>query len=208
MTRRSSDLMSTTTITISAQAVADLREKTGAGLLDCKKALTEANGNVEEAITILRKKGAASAAKKADRATKEGLIASYIHVGGKVGVLIEVNCETDFVARNDDFKAFVNDLCLQIAAASPLYVARDQVPEADLAKEREIAVAQVQGKPPAAVQKIVEGKLEKYYSTVCLIDQPFVKQPDKTVKEILTEKIAKIGENIQIRRFIRYQLGS
>ena len=200
--------MSTTTITISAQAVADLREKTGAGLLDCKKALTEANGNVEEAITILRKKGAASAAKKADRATKEGLIASYIHVGGKVGVLIEVNCETDFVARNDDFKAFVNDLCLQIAAASPLYVARDQVPEADLAKEREIAVAQVQGKPPAAVQKIVEGKLEKYYSTICLIDQPFVKQPDKTVKEILTEKIAKIGENIQIRRFIRYQLGS
>ena len=208
MTRRSSDLMSTTTITISAQAVADLREKTGAGLLDCKKALTEANGNVEEAITILRKKGAASAAKKADRATKEGLIASYIHVGGKVGVLIEVNCETDFVARNDDFKAFVNDLCLQIAAASPLYVARDQVPEVDLAKEREIAVAQVQGKPPAAVQKIVEGKLEKYYSTICLIDQPFVKQPDKTVKEILTEKIAKIGENIQIRRFIRYQLGS
>ena len=200
--------MSTTTITISAQAVADLREKTGAGLLDCKKALTEANGNVEEAITILRKKGAASAAKKADRATKEGLIASYIHVGGKVGVLIEVNCETDFVARNDDFKAFVNDLCLQIAAASPLYVSRDQVPEADLAKEREIAVAQVQGKPPAAVQKIVEGKLEKYYSTICLIDQPFVKQPDKTVKEILTEKIAKIGENIQIRRFIRYQLGS
>ncbi len=200
--------MSTTTITISAQAVADLREKTGAGLLDCKKALTEANGNVEEAITILRKKGAASAAKKADRATKEGLIASYIHVGGKVGVLIEVNCETDFVARNDDFKAFVNDLCLQIAAASPLYVARDQVPEVDLAKEREIAVAQVQGKPPAAVQKIVEGKLEKYYSTVCLIDQPFVKQPEKTVKEILTEKIAKIGENIQIRRFVRYQLGS
>ena len=203
--------MSTTTTTpttISAQAVADLREKTGAGLLDCKKALTEANGNVEEAITILRKKGAASAAKKADRATKEGLIESYIHVGGKVGVLIEVNCETDFVARNDDFRAFVKDLCLQIAAASPLYVSRDEVPEADLQKERDIAAAQVQGKPPAAVQKIVEGKLEKFYSTVCLVDQPFVKLPEKSVKDMVTEKIAKIGENIQIRRFIRYQLGS
>lgn len=200
--------MSTTTITISAQAVADLREKTGAGLLDCKKALTEANGNVEEAITILRKKGAASAAKKADRATKEGLIESYIHVGGKVGVLIEVNCETDFVARNDDFRAFVRDLCLQIAAASPLYVSRDEVPEADRQKEQDIAAAQVQGKPPAAVQKIVEGKLEKFYSTVCLVDQPFVKLPEKSVKEIITEKIAKIGENIQVRRFVRYQLGS
>jgi elongation factor Ts len=196
------------TITISAQAVADLREKTGAGLLDCKKALTESNGNVEEAITILRKKGAASAAKKAERATKDGLIHSYIHVGGKVGVMIEVNCETDFVARNEGFKAFVNDLCLQIAAASPLYVGRDEVPEAELAKERDIATAQVQGKPPAAVQKIVEGKVEKYYSTVCLLDQPFVKQPEKTVKEMLTEQVAKIGENIQVRRFVRYQLGS
>ena len=200
--------MSTTTTTIPAQAVADLREKTGAGLLDCKKALTEANGNVEEAITILRKKGAASAAKKAERATKEGIIESYIHVGGKVGVLIEVNCETDFVARNEDFRAFVKDLCLQIAAASPLYVTREEVPEADRQKERDIAAAQVQGKPPAAVQKIVEGKLEKFYSTVCLVDQPFVKLPEKSVKEILTEKIAKIGENIQIRRFVRYQLGS
>jgi elongation factor Ts len=193
---------------ISAQAVADLREKTGAGLLDCKKALTEANGNVEEAITILRKKGAASAAKKADRATKEGVVESYIHVGGKVGVMIEVNCETDFVARNEAFRAFVKDLCLQIAAASPLYVSRDEVPEADLAKERDIAAAQVAGKPPAAVQKIVEGKLEKFYSTVCLVDQPFVKVPEKTVKEMLTEQITKIGENIQVRRFVRYQLGS
>jgi elongation factor Ts len=200
--------MSTTTTTISAQAVADLREKTGAGLLDCKKALIESNGNVEEAITILRKKGAASAAKKAERATKDGVVASYIHVGGKVGVLIEVNCETDFVGRNEDFRAFVNDLCLQIAAASPLYVTRDEVPEAEISKERDIATAQVEGKPPAAVQKIVEGKLEKYYSTVCLLDQPFVKQPEKTVKDILTEKIATIGENIQVRRFVRYQLGS
>lgn len=193
---------------ITAKAVADLREKTGAGLLDCKKALTEAGGNVEEAITILRKKGAASAAKKADRATREGVIESYIHVGGKVGVMIEVNCETDFVARNEGFKVFVKDLCLQIAAASPLYVSRDQVPEAELAQERDIAAAQVQGKPPAAVQKIIEGKLEKHFSTVCLVDQPFVKNPEKTVKEILTEQIAKIGENIQIRRFIRYQVGS
>lgn len=199
--------MSTTT-TISAQTVADLREKTGAGLLDCKKALAEANGNMEEAITILRKKGAASAAKKAERATKEGIIESYIHVGGKVGVLIEVNCETDFVGRNEGFKAFVKGLCLQIAAASPLYVSREEVPEAEIAKEREIAAAQVQGKPPAAVQKIVEGKLEKHYSTVCLLDQPFVKQPEKMVKDMVTEQIAKLGENIQVRRFVRYQLGS
>ena len=193
---------------ITAKMVNDLRGQTGAGLLDCKKALTESNGNVEEATTILRKKGVASAAKKADRTTKEGLIESYIHVGGKVGVLIEVNCETDFVARNDEFKAFVRDLCLQIAAASPLYVSRDQVPETDLAKEREIAAAQVVGKPPAAAQKIVEGKLERYYSTVCLVDQPFVKLQEKSVKDILTETIAKTGENIQVRRFVRFQLGS
>ena len=193
---------------ITTQMVGDLREKTGAGLLDCKKALTEANGNVEEAIVILRKKGVASAAKKAKRATREGLIESYIHVGGKVGVMVEVNCETDFVARNDEFKAFCRDLCLQIAAANPTFVRREDVPEADVAKEREIATAQVQGKPPAALQRIIEGKLEKYYSTVCLLDQPFVKQPEKTVKDILTEKVAKIGENIQVRRFIRYQLGA
>jgi elongation factor Ts len=193
---------------ITAKTVNDLRIQTGAGLLDCKKALVEANGNVEEATTILRKKGAASAAKKADRTTKEGLIESYIHVGGKVGVMIEVNCETDFVARNDGFKTFVRDLCLQIAATSPLYVSREQVPEADVAKERDIAAAQVQGKPPAAAQKIVDGKLEKYFSTICLIDQSFVKLPEKTVKEILTETISKIGENIQIRRFVRFQLGS
>jgi elongation factor Ts len=188
--------------------VNDLRGQTGAGLLDCKKALVESNGNVEEAITILRKKGAASAAKKADRTTKEGLIESYIHVGGKVGVLIEVNCETDFVGRNDEFKAFARDLCLQIAAASPLYVSRDQVPEAEITKEREIAAAQVVGKPPAAAQKIVEGKLDKFYSTVCLLEQSFVKLPEKTVNDMLTEKIAKMGENIQVRRFARFQLGS
>jgi elongation factor Ts len=194
-------------IVITAKMVSDLREKTGAGMLDCKNALVDAQGNVEEAITILRKKGAASAAKKAERAAREGLIESYIHVGGKVGVMVEVNCETDFVARTDDFKSLCRDLCLQIAATPPVYVRREDVPEAELAKEREIAAAQVQGKPPAAMQKIVEGKLEKYYSTVCLLDQPFVKTPEKTVKDMITEKIAKTGENIQVRRFVRFQLG-
>ncbi|MFT3784228.1 MAG: translation elongation factor Ts [Nibricoccus sp.] len=192
---------------VTSQMVKELREKTGAGLLDCQKALTESKGNMEEAITILRKKSGGKVDKLAARATKEGLIHSYIHVGGKVGVLLEVNCETDFVARNEDFKAFCNDLCLQIAAASPLYVTRQEVPESALAAEREVATAQLAGKPPAAVQKIVEGKLEKYYSTVCLLDQPFVKLAEKTVKEVMAEKVAKIGENIQIRRFTRYQLG-
>jgi len=193
---------------ITAQMVNELRTVTGAGLLDCKKALTEANGNVTEATTILRKKLGNKLDKLSTRTTKEGLIHSYIHVGGKVGVLIEVNCETDFVARNDDFKAFVNDICLQIAAANPLYVTRDQVPEADLAKEREIAAASVAGKPPAVVQKIVDGKLENFYSTVCLMDQPFVKANEKSIKELLAAQIAKTGENIILRRFSRYQLGA
>ena len=193
---------------ITAQMVNELRGATGAGLLDCKKALTEANGNVADATTILRKKLGSKLDKLSSRTTKEGLIESYIHLGGKVGVLIEINCETDFVARNDDFKSFVRDLCLQIAAANPLYVSRDQVPEADLAKEREIAGAAVAGKPPAVVQKIVEGKLESFYSTICLLDQPFVKQNDKSIKELLTAQIAKTGENIVVRRFTRYQLGA
>jgi elongation factor Ts len=193
---------------VTAIMVAELREKTGAGLLDCKKALEEAQGHMEQAETILRKKGVASAAKKAGRSTSEGLIESYIHVGGKVGVLVEINCETDFVAKTDDFKTFCRDICLQIAAASPTYVRREEVTEAELAKERDIAAAQVLGKPPAAVQKIIEGKLEKYYSQVCLMDQPFVKAPDKAIKDLLTEKIAKLGENMQIRRFVRFQLGA
>jgi elongation factor Ts len=193
---------------ITAQMVNDLRGASGAGLLDCKKALTEADGNVAEAMTILRKKLGSKLDKLSTRTTKEGLIESYIHLGGKVGVLIEVNCETDFVARNDDFRAFVRDLCLQIAAANPLYVSRDQVPEADVAKEREIVGASVVGKPPAVVQKIVEGKLESFYSTLCLIDQPFVKQNDKSIKELLASQIAKTGENIIIRRFTRFQLGA
>lgn len=193
---------------ITAQMVGALREKTGAGLMDCKRALSEAAGDSEAAETILRKKGVASAAKKAGREANEGLIESYIHLGGKVGVLIEVNCETDFVAKTDEFKTLCRDFCLQIAAANPSVVSRESVPETDLASEREIASAQVAGKPPAAIQKIVEGKLEKYYSTVCLMDQPFVKNPEKTIKDVLTEKIAKLGENIVIRRFIRYQIGA
>lgn len=200
--------MSTTTVPITAQTVAALREKTGAGLLDCQKALKEANGNIEEAETIIRKKLGNKITKIQGRNTKEGLVESYIHLGGKVGVLLEVNCETDFVARNDAFKVFVKDLCLQVAAANPLYVSRDQVPEADLAKERDIASAAAAGKPPAALQKIVEGKLENFFSTVCLLDQPFVKQGEKSIKELLNDQIAKTGENIVVRRFARFQLGS
>ncbi len=193
---------------VTASMVADLRGKTGAGLLDCKKALDEAQGDLEQAQTILRKKLGSKIDKLSTRATKEGLIESYIHVGGKVGVLLEINCETDFVAKTDDFKAFCRDLCLQIAAANPVYVRREEVPEADLAKERDIASASLVGKPAAAVQKIVEGKLDKYYSQVCLLEQPFVKNPEKMIKDILTEKIAKLGENMQVRRFTRYQLGA
>jgi elongation factor Ts len=193
---------------ITAKMVNDLRKATGAGLMKCKKALVDANGNVEEASTILRKQGEASAAKKADRDAKEGVIESYIHLGGKVGVLIEVNCETDFVARNDDFKAFVKDICLHIAAANPTAVTREEVPADLVEKEREIATAQAEGKPPMAVQKIVEGKLDKFYAQSVLLDQPFVKNPDQTVSQLVTETIQKTGENIQIRRFTRYQLGA
>jgi elongation factor Ts len=194
--------------TVTTSMISELREKTGAGLLDVKKALDEAQGNIEEATTILRKKLGNKIDKLASRATKEGLVHSYIHVGGKVGVLVEINCETDFVAKTDDFKAFCQDVCLQIAAASPSYVRREEVPEAELAKERDIATAQMAGKPPAAVQKIVEGKLEKYYSQVCLLDQPFVKNPEKMIKDLLSEQVGKLGENMAIRRFTRYQLGA
>jgi elongation factor Ts len=188
--------------------VNDLRRVTGAGLMKCKAALVETGGNVEEASTLLRKQGEVSAAKKADRDAKDGIIQSYIHLGGKVGVLIEVNCETDFVARNDDFKAFVNDLCLHIAATGPTAVNRDEIPAELVEQEREIATAQAAGKPPMAVQKIVEGKLEKFYAQSVLLDQPFVKNPDQTIRELVTLTIQKTGENIQIRRFTRYQIGS
>jgi elongation factor Ts len=193
---------------ITATMVNDLRRVTGAGLMKCKNALVETGGNVEEATTLLRKQGEASAAKKADRDAKDGIIQSYIHLGGKVGVLIEVNCETDFVARNDDFKNFVGDLCLHIAAAAPTAVNRDEIPADLVEKEREIAASQAAGKPPMAVQKIVEGKLEKFYAQSVLMDQPFVKNPDQTIRDLVTLTIQKTGENIQIRRFTRYQLGA
>ncbi len=193
---------------ISAKLVNELRQKTGAGLMECKKALAESEGDIEKAETLLRKKGVATAAKKAGRATSEGIIEAYIHLGGKVGVLLELNCETDFVAKTDDFKTLARDICLQVAAAMPLYVNREEVPAEDVEKEREIAVSQVAGKPAHAVEKIVEGKLDKYYSGICLIEQPFVKNPDQTIRDLLNEKVSKLGENIVIRRFSRFQVGA
>lgn len=193
---------------ISAKLVNELRQKTGAGLMECKKALAESEGDLEKAETLLRKKGVATAAKKAGRATSEGIIESYIHLGGKVGVLLELNCETDFVAKTEDFKALARDICLQVAAAMPLYVNREEVPAEDVEKEREIAVSQVAGKPAHAIEKIVEGKLDKYYSGICLIEQPFVKNPDQTIRDLLNEKVSKLGENIVIRRFSRFQVGA
>jgi elongation factor Ts len=192
---------------INPQLVKTLREKTNAGMMDCKRALSEANGDLDKAETILRTKGIASAAKKATRATKEGVVAAYIHLQGKVGVLVEVNCETDFVAKNDNFREFVKDITLHIAAAYPQYVTRDQVPAALLEREKDIYRAQVKGKPANITEKIVEGKLEKFYSTLCLLDQAFIKNPDITVHDLLTAKIAELGENMIIRRFTRYLVG-
>lgn len=192
---------------ISARMVADLRAKTGAGFVDCKKALNETNGNEEEAIDLLRKKGIASASKKADRAASDGLVESYIHMGGKVGVLIEVNCETDFVAKTDDFKALVRDIAMHIAAASPTCVKREDVPAELIEKEKEIAASQVQGKPENIVDKIVTGKMEKVYQEIVLLEQPFVKNPDMTIQDLLKEQISKLGENIVVNRFARFQIG-
>ena len=192
---------------ISASLVKELREKTNAGMMDCKRALSEAKGDLSAAEDILRKKGIASAGKKSSRVAKEGAIASYIHLQGKVGVLVEINCETDFVAKNDIFRDFVKDVTLHIAAAHPLYVSREQVPEKLILAEREIYAAQVQGKPANIVDKIVDGKVEKFYSTVCLLEQPFIKNPDITIKDLLTSKIAELGENMIIRRFTRYMVG-
>jgi len=201
--------MSTSTIVseISPELVKQLRDKTSAGMMDCKKALVEAKGDLALAETILRKKGAASASKKAGREAKEGVIGSYIHVGDKVGVLVEINCETDFVARNESFRSFVKDVTLQVAAATPLFVKRDEVPESLLATERDVASAQVKDKPAAVVEKILAGKLDKYFSTVCLLEQTFVKDNAKTINDLLTAKIAELGENIVIRRFTRFQVG-
>lgn len=193
---------------INAKLVSELRQKTGAGLMECKKALAEVEGDVEKAETLLRKKGIATAAKKAGRATSEGLIESYIHLGGKVGVLVEINCETDFVAKTEDFKNLAKDICLQIAAAMPLYVSREEVPADEVEKEKEIATSQVEGKPAHAIEKIVSGKLDKYFSAICLLEQPFVKNPDQTIRDVLNETVTKLGENIVVRRFSRYQIGA
>lgn len=188
-------------------AIKKLRDKTSAGVVDCKKALKDAGGDMEKAIEILRKQGAVMASKKAGRAAKEGRVESYIHLGGKIGVLVEVNCESDFVARNDDFKAFVKDIAMQIAASSPLYLSREDVPADAIKKETEIIKAQIKDKPAAAVEKITEGKLNKFYEDICLMEQPFIKDTNLKVKDVLTSMIAKIGENIVIKRFVRYLLG-
>ena len=195
------------TTDINPQLVKQLREKTNAGMMDCKRALAEAEGDLAKAETILRTKGIASASKKASRATKEGIVASYIHLQGKVGVLVEVNCETDFVAKNENFRVFVKDITLHIAAAHPLYVSREDVPGKLIEAEREIYKAQVKGKPANVTEKIVDGKLDKFYSTVCLLEQGFIKNPDVTIKDLLSAKIAELGENIVIRRFTRYLVG-
>jgi elongation factor Ts len=192
---------------VSPQIVKQLREKTNAGMMDCKRALAETGGDLDKAEALLRTKGIAGASKKASRATKEGIVASYIHLQGKVGVLVEVNCETDFVAKNENFRDFVKDITLHIAAAHPLYVAREEVPAKTVEAERAIYEAQVKGKPANVVDKIVAGKLDKFYSTVCLLEQGFIKNPDQTVKELVATKIAELGENIVIRRFTRYSVG-
>ncbi len=198
--------MSAVAAPIGADLVKQLRDKTNAGMMDCKRALSESKGDLQAAEEWLRKRGAATASKKADREVKEGVIASYIHFD-KVGVLVEINCETDFVAKNQIFRDFVRDVTLQIAAASPLYVSRDQVPETLVAKEKEIAAAQITGKPANVVEKIVQGKIDKFFSTICLMEQPFVKEQNVIIKDLLTQKIAELGENILIRRFTRFQVG-
>jgi elongation factor Ts len=194
---------------ISAAQVKELREKTGAGMMDCKKALTEANGDMDKAIEILREKGLAAAAKKAGRVAAEGLVEAYIHAGGRIGVLVEVNCETDFVAKTEEFRSFVRDIAMQIAAMNPKYVKRDEVPAEEVNKEREILRTQAQneGKPEHIIEKMVEGRLEKYFKEVCLLEQPFIKDGDKTIEQLVKEMIARIGENIAVRRFVRFELG-
>lgn len=194
---------------ISAQAVKELRERTGAGIMECKEALKEANGDVDKAIEILRKKGQLKAEKKATREAKEGLIGAYIHAGGKIGVLVEVNCETDFVARTDEFQQLVKDVAMQIAAMNPEYVSIDDVPPDVIEKEKEIyrEEAKRSGKPDHVVEKIVEGKLTKFFEEKCLLEQAFIKDESKKVKDIISETVAKLGENIKVARFVRFQVG-
>jgi elongation factor Ts len=194
---------------ISPQDVMALREKTGAGMMDCKRALTDANGDMDKAVDLLRERGMASAAKKAGRIAAEGIVESYIHLGGKIGVMIEVNCETDFVANTDEFRLFVKDMAMQVAASKPLYISSEEVPAAEIEHEKEILRAQAlgEGKPEKIVEKMVEGRIQKYYKDVCLLDQPFIKDQDKAVKDILAAQVSKVGEKISIRRFVRYEMG-
>ena len=194
---------------ITAALVKELRERTGAGMMDCKKALSATDGDLEKAIDFLREKGLAAAAKKAGRVAAEGLVEAYIHGGGRIGVLVEVNCETDFVAKTDAFKELVKDIAMHIAATNPSYLKREEVPTAELEQEQAVLAEQArnEGKPEKIIEKMVAGRIEKYYKEVCLMEQPFVKDPDKTISDLITESIAKIGENISIRRFTRYQLG-
>ena len=187
--------------------VKELREKTNAGVMNCKIALKEANGDIEKAVDILRKKGVSLASKKSSRTAKEGMITSYIHMNNKIGVLLELNCETDFVARNDEFVKFAKELTMQIAAANPTYITKDEVTPEDLAREREIIKEQNKNKPEHALEKIMEGKLKSYYQDICLLDQPYIKDPKVSISDLLTGVIPKTGENIVITRFIRYQLG-
>lgn len=194
---------------ITAALVKELRERTGAGMMDCKKALSATDGDLEKAIDFLREKGLAAAAKKAGRVAAEGLVEAYIHGGGRIGVLVEVNCETDFVAKTDAFKELVKDIAMHIAATNPSYLKREEVPTAELEHEQAVLAEQArnEGKPEKIIEKMVAGRIEKYDKEVCLMEQPFVKDPDKTISDLITESIAKIGENISIRRFTRYQLG-
>lgn len=194
---------------ITAALVKELRERTGAGMMDCKKALSATDGDLEKAIDFLREKGLAAAAKKAGRVAAEGLVEAYIHGGGRIGVLVEVNCETDFVAKTDAFKELVKYVAMHIAATNPSYLKREEVPTAELEHEQAVLAEQArnEGKPEKIIEKMVAGRIEKYYKEVCLMEQPFVKDPDKTISDLITESIAKIGENISIRRFTRYQLG-
>ena len=194
---------------VSATMVKELREKSGAGMMDCKKALAEAGGDLQKAFDYLRQKGLAAAAKKADRVASEGSVGAYVHAGGKIGVLVEINCETDFVARTSEFQALLKDIAMQIAAANPRCVRREEVSTADLDKEKEIYRQQAleQGKPERVVDKIVEGKIDKFYSEVCLLEQSFIKDPDKRVLDVINDAVARLGENIQVRRFARYLLG-
>jgi elongation factor Ts len=194
---------------IPANVVKELREKTGAGMMDCKRALSETGGDLDKAVALLREKGLAAAAKKAGRIAAEGIVESYIHMGGKIGVLIEVNCETDFVARTDEFRSFVRDIAMQVAATKPRFLTREEVPDDMIANEKEILRKQAlnEGKPEKIVDKIVNGRIEKFYTENCLLDQLFIRDTDRTVTSLLQEKISKIGENINIRRFVRFEMG-